>query len=344
MEAGYDYLLARRSVRWRLVRRGSVALVGIGALLLIVGLPFALFFGESTEDLQSEYNVAISQPTATSSDTEGELAVARQQMEEEPTSTPTQADSPTPITRPTPTSIATPIPAVISKPSPILTPTPQGTMDTTPLPQLVPERLSERIISAVQLYPGENLRAAFWPSPLSFEPLSYVLPSLLDDFRPVDMKTVPPKGSLQVPSRLIIPSIDVDSQVEQLSILNLGDSRAYETPKSVVGHIPQTANPGEAGTSWLFGHLESPIRGDGNVFSQLTKIPSLLRRGEDVYAIVETSTMFYLYRIVETEVVPQEELRLFDTGRASLVMVTCVPRLIYDHRLVISAELIGVRS
>jgi LPXTG-site transpeptidase (sortase) family protein len=158
------------------------------------------------------------------------------------------------------------------------------------------------------------------------------------------MKTVPPKGSLQVPSGLIIPSIDVVSQVEQLSILNLGDSRAYETPKSVVGHIPQTANPGEAGTSWLFGHLESPIRGDGNVFSQLTKIPSLLRRGEDVYAIVETGTMAYLYRIIETEVVPQEELRLFDTGRASLVMVTCVPRLIYDHRLVISAELIGVRS
>ena len=47
--------------------------------------------------------------------------------------------------------------------------------------------------------------------------------------------------------RIRIPIINVDSEVGELEILDLGDSRAYETPKGIVGHLPKTPNPGEMG-------------------------------------------------------------------------------------------------
>ena len=50
-----------------------------------------------------------------------------------------------------------------------------------------------------------------------------------------------------------------------------------------MGRIPNTSNPGELGNGWLFGHLESPIRGEGNVFQRLPEIPALLSAGDPVY-------------------------------------------------------------
>ena len=51
----------------------------------------------------------------------------------------------------------------------------------------------------------------------------------------------------------------------------------------------------------------------------------------------------YLYRITSTEVLHQDEMRLFNTGWASIHLVSCVPRLVYDHRLVVTGELVGVK-
>jgi LPXTG-site transpeptidase (sortase) family protein len=109
----------------------------------------------------------------------------------------------------------------------------------------------------------------------------------------------------------------------------------------VVGHIPETANPGEKGSGWYFGHLESPIRGEGSVFYDLPKIPSLLRQGEKVYIIVENGEDSFLYQVTETKVVPEDQLKLYDLKEPTVILVTCVPRLIYDHRLVVTAKLVG---
>ena len=88
------------------------------------------------------------------------------------------------------------------------------------------------------------------------------------------------------------------------------------------------------------------------MFSQLPKVASLLRNWinngqpeeEAIYLVVESGPLAYLYKVVKTEVVTQEQLRLFDTGKADIVLVTCVPRLIYDHRLLVTAELVGIRG
>ncbi|MDP2950022.1 MAG: sortase, partial [Chloroflexota bacterium] len=105
-----------------------------------------------------------------------------------------------------------------------------------------------------------------------------------------------------------------------------------------------TPNPGERGTGWYFGHLESPIRGEGSVFRDLPKIPELLRQGEDVYVIVSNGATDFLYRVTDFQVLPGEQLKLYDTGQPSVFLVTCIPRLYYDYRLVVKAELVGTRK
>jgi LPXTG-site transpeptidase (sortase) family protein len=132
-----------------------------------------------------------------------------------------------------------------------------------------------------------------------------------------------------------------------LAIVDLGNSRSYETPKNTIGHIPETADPGELGNGWFFGHLESPFRGEGNVFQRLPEIVDLLRQFADVgegavYVVVESDTGEYLYEVVATQVVHADELRLYDTDGVYITLVTCVPRLDYSHRLLVTAKLVGV--
>lgn len=173
-------------------------------------------------------------------------------------------------------------------------------------------------------------------------------PTTLIDVVPWEDATPAAVGSLPAPTRLIIPSIDVDSATQQLSIVDLGNGGGQETPNNMVGHLPGTANPGEAGSVWLFGNLENPLRGVG-VFAQLPELPSRLRRSEEVYAVLENGTESYRYRLTESRLVPQEQfnleyLSLTDDGSAQIFMVTAVPRGVYDQRLIVRGVLAGVRS
>lgn len=167
---------------------------------------------------------------------------------------------------------------------------------------------------------------------------------LISTFETVSMDSLPPIGTLSDTTRISVPSVEIDSPVRELLILNLGDSQAYQTPNKVVGHIPSTAAGGEMGTVWLFGHLESPIRDEGSVFSTLPEIPDLLRQGLDVHAILWNDENAYLYKLNSSEVVHQDDLNLEDKGTASIALVTCIPRWVYDYRLIISGELIGTKK
>lgn len=151
-------------------------------------------------------------------------------------------------------------------------------------------------------------------------------------------------GPAPAATRIRVPAINVDSALQELKIVDLGDSRAWESPENVVGHIPTTATPGLQGQGWYFGHLESPIAGNGNVFSRLPQIPGLLRDGENVFVFLEGPDRKYLYQVYKTEVVAADELRLTDSGAAEVTLVACYPRLTYSHRLLVTARLIGVQE
>jgi sortase (surface protein transpeptidase) len=222
--------------------------------------------------------------------------------------------------------------------------------------QPVTVSISADAIDAEKTLPIDGTRPNDWDNPLEYEPLSQAEAALLRRFQPIDASDASLPGTLPPPDRLIVHAIGIDSAVTALEILDLGDRKAYETPDNVVGHIPSTSSPGELGSQWLFGHLESPIVGEGNVFHNLPKIPGLLRESEDVFAVVESGPRSYLYKLTEALVVHQDDMSL-NYGRlreqkpefalltptnANLHLVACVPSLVYDHRIVVSGELVGI--
>ncbi|MBI4340019.1 MAG: sortase [Chloroflexi bacterium] len=199
--------------------------------------------------------------------------------------------------------------------------------------------------AAFALYPGALLPFQAWAQPWAPPLEEYEYSELVRGFAPVSPRGLAPVGTLPQATRMWIPSIEVDAQVEDLAIRDLGDSREYETPNRVVGHIPTTANPGEGGTGWYFGHLATPIINEGSVFRDLPRTPELLRKGERVFIVLESPRGSYLFEAFPegTYVVPKEDLRITESDRASITLVTCVPLFTYSHRLVVNAELVGFK-
>ena len=144
-------------------------------------------------------------------------------------------------------------------------------------------------------------------------------------------------------TRMRIPAVGIDSTVVELAIRDLGDQLAYQTPNRTVGHIPETYDAGENGEAWFFGHTESPILDEGSVFLNLQQIPDLLRQGKDVQIITDNGTEEFLYQVTATRVVHEDDLALESGGGPRIHLVSCVPRLVYDHRLIVDADLIASR-
>ena len=180
----------------------------------------------------------------------------------------------------------------------------------------------------------------FWDDPYWFE-------SLEDDALAAEFRSVGPQdllsGAVANPTRLRIPALGLDASVEGLPILDLGNARQYATPKNVVGHIPESANPGARGNVWLFGHLESPIRGEGSIFKKLPQVHDLLRDGRRVYVVVDSDDGSFLYQVREFTKIHQDDLRLLDSDEPLVTLVTCWPRFKYDERIVVTAELVGIK-
>ena len=367
MEAGYDYLLMRPRLQQRFFKASGIFLVVIGAILLAAGIAYFSYAYKANSDLDElNYAVTLPQTTSESVSPNSGLAVPAISNPAMPSEEGSILKPVLPITAPESNqTLIKPRTEVITSSVPAADVGEETVLATATDPQAEPAfsqesevLISPSVIAAQQAYPNESLKAAYWSNPLEYEPPSYLETALLQGFRPIDSSTLPPTGTLSAAKRVIMPSIGVDSKVEGLEIMNLGDSRAYETPNRVVGQIPEESNPGEAGSVWLFGHLESPIAGEGNVFYNLPKIPDLLRKGQEVYTIVEGGSRSYLYKITEAFVVHQNDLKLdyghlkglkpeyaqLDPGGANLHLVACVPRFVYDSRLVVSGELVGVRS
>ena len=336
MEAGYDYLLIRTRLQRGLFKYSGLFLLALGLLLLAGTGAYYGYAAKARADLDKlNFTVpeAITDGPAASSELSSPPFGAAEDLSSDRSSVPSLPGG--------------------ESPSDLLTIPDEDVSETGISPSTDSAAgesdLAENLAAAIanqQLQLGESLPASFWANPLYYEPISYVEQTLLQGFTPMDMSQAPPVGSQAAPQRIIIPAseIDVDSMVSPLQILNLGDSRAYETPKNTVGHIPESANPGEHGGSWFFGHLESPIMGGGAVFYDLPKIPSLLREGKKVYIITDNGTHQFLYQVVKTTVVHQNDMALHDSGQATIHLVACVPRLVYDHRLIVTGQLVGVKN
>ena len=210
-------------------------------------------------------------------------------------------------------------------------------LDISPIPPQIPDSaILEQSVGYGEL--------STWGNSNSYEPIDHRMNRILDGFETLDISQAQPVGSLTSPNRLIIPAISVNAPVHELKIIDNNDTRKYESPNNVVGHIPESANPGEAGSTWFFAHMESPIIGEGSLFFNLPLIPSLLSKGESIHIIAENNLQQYLYLVTSTEILSETDMKLYNAGWASIHLVTCVPRLAYDHRLIVTGELIGIKN
>ena len=240
--------------------------------------------------------------------------------------------------------LISPLPTVYPDQAPSVA-APVETVIASVVPQAAAVDVGALVSGYNAIYPGYQIHPRNWADPLWASSDDYVFGEVLrpDGYTALSSEDGLPRAHGPLASRITIPAIAVDSVVEDLAIIDLGNSSAYETPKNVVGRIPSTSNPGEQGNGWFFGHLESPIRGEGNVFSRLPEIPGLLKNGDPVYVSILSDNAEYLYQVTATEVVHQDDLRLYETDSATITLVACVPRLVYDHRILVTGRLVGVK-
>ena len=167
---------------------------------------------------------------------------------------------------------------------------------------------------------------------------------LPDGFVLIDFSDGSPLSAAAPATKMTISALEIESTVMELSILDLGDRRAYETPNNTIGHIPETPDAGENGEGWYFGHTESPVLDEGSVFFNLQQVPDKLRIGEDIDIITDNGTHKFLYRVTQTRVVHEDDLALENGGGPEIHLVSCLPRLVYDHRLIVDAELVAYKQ
>ena len=162
-------------------------------------------------------------------------------------------------------------------------------------------------------------------------------------FQSVDWTTLPETSEVLPPAtRIQIPVIGLDSSIVELGTTWVGESLVWESPKYQVGHHQGTVNPGEVGNTVLSGHISTPLRREGAIFKHLPRIPTLLKEGRMVDLILSTREGRYLYRVVSTDYATPEEVVLFrPTEEPSLTLIPCVPDLVYSHRLLVNAILVG---
>jgi len=329
----------------------GVALIVVGALMLVAGGGYYAYSANARSQLDHlNFTIADAAPNAPAPSAALAAAASLQPnnaaLQSLPPSQPQIAD---PAVERSPAQSAdvitaasqAPIPAAANPEAPPTDSTAQQSVARAPLPPS----------SYAALYPATQIHPKFWGNPLwaDSEPYLYAAanpaPALPPGFRALSATEdalAPGEGAFT--TRMTIPAIGVDSDITELAILNIGSANAaYETPAHLVGHIPQSPNPGELGNAWYFGHLESPIRGEGSVFKRLPEIPALLRDGDDVFIQLATQDgNTYLYKVSETEVMHQDDLRMYTADSARITLVACVPRLVYDHRILVTAELVGV--
>jgi sortase (surface protein transpeptidase) len=193
------------------------------------------------------------------------------------------------------------------------------------------------------LYPANQTNPRFWADPLFAGTGPFGGPTIPDGFEFVsNLDALRGNGVSDEAKLLLIPSIDLVATVSELVILEEERGARYEQPINLVGHIPETPNPGQLGNGWYFGHLESPILGEGNIFNRLPEVVEMIKN-DPVDVIIETEGEAFLYRVIRSNVIPKEELELYRTDTATVTLVASFPSRVYSHRLLITAELIAAR-
>lgn len=126
----------------------------------------------------------------------------------------------------------------------------------------------------------------------------------------------------QIPNSLRIPSLHLESTIQEGETLAAASSGVWRRPAS--------STPLEMGNMVLAGHRTSP---SSAVFRYLPSV----KVGDDIEVIWDG--LRYVYRVAETLTVPENATWIEDqTGTNRLTLYTCTPLLASTHRFVVVAH------
>lgn len=121
---------------------------------------------------------------------------------------------------------------------------------------------------------------------------------------------------------LNIPKIDLEVVVKT--------GTGKEILKSSVGHFEGSVMPGEEGNFAIAGHRNYT---SNKFLSDLDK----LEKNDEIK--VESKGKTYRYKVSSIEVVEPEEVSVIDsTEKKEITLVTCTPKFIGSHRLIVKGE------
>ena len=227
--------------------------------------------------------------------------------------------------------------------SPLTLPTDQEKFNllSTPIPIIgSSETINTDVPSLASLYSYTEITPQDWANPFWAQIVDHV--NLYDGYLPPSDVSLPING-LGPATFVSIPIIGLEIGTIELTAEAFGDGQKYAAPAFELGIIPGQPNPGEIGNTWFFGHLESPIRGEGSVFRNLPKVHDLLRQGHLVYVIVDSEDGSFLYQATEFRIMAKEDVTLWGSNGRTATLVASWPRFKYDERVVVTTELVGVK-
>jgi sortase A len=139
--------------------------------------------------------------------------------------------------------------------------------------------------------------------------------------QPAPPQPVPTPGAAY-PSRVVIPSIDVDAPVVS--------GVTWEDLKKGVGHLPGSANPGERGNMYLAAH--------NDIFGEIFRHLDEMELGDEFF--VYSGDQAHRYVVTSKRVIePTDVSVMYPTTEPIATLQTCYPYLVDTHRLVVVGEL-----
>jgi sortase (surface protein transpeptidase) len=142
---------------------------------------------------------------------------------------------------------------------------------------------------------------------------------------------------LDNPSRLIIPSIRLDTSVQEVGITSNGEMDVPDGRSKNVGWYRYGTIPGDTGSAVM----------DAHVYAAFAKL-RYVKVGDDIYVMNAKGEKLH-FRVTDSRVYGLDELPLQqifnDTDGRHLNFITCARKFIpslntYSHRLVVYTELI----
>ncbi len=145
----------------------------------------------------------------------------------------------------------------------------------------------------------------------------------------------PPVQPVSKEFALVIPKIGVNAPVA--TVPNQGGGRYFPAlgKGEKLGHLENTALPGQGGNVVIFGH-SSGLPGITGPYKDVFALLDKLEEGDEV--VVWYQAVPYRYRVKESKVVGENAFEILSQEKNQLTLLTCWPPGTDIKRLIVIAE------